>query len=53
MPVHRALLIDLEKTVAKIEKTEKVVTVAVDGNGVVIVTEPKVKRAKPGTKETR
>lgn len=55
MPVHRVLLDDdLERAVADIERNERIVNTSPAGEGCVLVfTEPRAERAKPGVKETR
>lgn len=56
MPVHRvALDANLEDTIARLERTDRIVSTLPHGDGCVIVfTEPKSgKRAAPGERETR
>lgn len=54
MPVHRVPMDDLEDNVASIEKSERIISLTPAGDGAVIVlTEPKAKRAKPVEVEQR
>lgn len=55
MPIHRLSTApdELEKAVADIERSERIVGVAHDGAGCLIVVTDKASRTKPGSKETR
>lgn len=54
MPVLRVANTDLESTVAKLEKKNRIVSVGESGPGAwVVVYEPRAERTAPGDKETR